>query len=227
MELVSRIVGALGRAAGWLLRLAWRGLRLLGTLLLALILLFEEWGWRPLAELLSLLARFRPWARVEGWIAGLPPYGALVIFALPTLILLPVKLGAFWLLAHGKVIWAGLFLAGAKVVSTALVARIFLLTRPALMQLTWFARLHDWLMPWKYAIFARIRASWPWRYGRMVKTRIKHEARKAWEMWKPWLLQRWARLGPELAVLRWRMTIAAARLWQRLREALRSRPPTA
>lgn len=227
METFSRIVRALGRAAGWLIGLVWRGVRLCGTLLLALVLLFEEWGWRPLAELLALLARFRLWARIEGWIASLPPYGALVIFALPTLILLPVKLGAFWLLAHGKVIWAGLFLAGAKVVSTALVARIFLLTRPALMRLAWFARLYNWLMPWKEAIFAHIRATWPWRYGRMLKTKVTHEARKAWAAWRPWLLARWARLGPALARLKWRLSLAAARAWARLRAALRSPPPTA
>jgi len=221
MELLARILRGMGAALGWLLGLALRLLRGLATALLAVVLLFEEWGWRPLAELLALLARFRLWARVEGFIAGLPPYGALVVFALPTLILLPVKLGAFYLLSQGKVLVAGVFLALAKVVSTALVARIFLLTRPALMQLAWFARLYNWLMPWKEAIFARIRATWPWRYGRMLKTKVRHEARQAWARWRPWLTAPWARLRPAIARLRWRVAIATARFWQRLRRALR------
>jgi len=53
----------LGAFAVWLWRL-FRPL-LAGALqiLLALIIVFEEWGWRPLADLLGRLARWRPWAR--------------------------------------------------------------------------------------------------------------------------------------------------------------------
>jgi len=39
---------------------------------LALLVLFEEWGWRPLADLLGRLARYAPWAKVERAIAALP-----------------------------------------------------------------------------------------------------------------------------------------------------------
>lgn len=192
-------------------------LRGLLSLLLALILLFEEWGWRPLAELLALLARFRAWARVEGWIAGLPPYAALLVFALPTTILLPVKLGALFLLSQGKVILATAFLALAKVASTALVARIFLLTKPALMQLAWFARLYNWLMPWKEAVFARVRASWAWRYGRMLKSWGKREVRRIWERWRLLLSYFIADWRPGMVVLVLRGRTAVARAWRRLR----------
>lgn len=154
----------------------------------ALIVLFEEWGWRPLADLLGLIARLRIVARLELWIAGLPPYAALLVFALPTTILLPVKLIGLWLLSQGQALAAGGVLVGAKVVSTALVARIFMLTKPALMRIGWFAWSYGKFIPWKEALFARIRASWAWRYGRMVKTTIRHEAKRAWQRWKPLLL---------------------------------------
>src|SRR5262245_51448127 len=66
------------------LRVLWRLARpLLGWTLqvvLALLILLEEWGWQPLAELLGRLARWRPWARMETAIARLPPYGALLVF---------------------------------------------------------------------------------------------------------------------------------------------------
>ncbi|HZA01366.1 MAG TPA: hypothetical protein VE665_03705, partial [Hyphomicrobiaceae bacterium] len=59
------------RAAGAGGRKAWRALRLpvLETvnLSLAVIILFEEWGWRPLAEVVARLQRFRLWARFEAW----------------------------------------------------------------------------------------------------------------------------------------------------------------
>ena len=153
----------------------------------ALIVLFEEWGWKPLSDLIARLAKFGPIALIERVIASLPPYGALAVFALPTTILLPLKFVAMWLLAQGQW-WAatGLFI-GAKIASTALVARIFTLTKPALMQIGWFARAYNWFVPWKDALFAKIRASWVWRYGRMVKTRVKLEAAQALRRWRPWL----------------------------------------
>ncbi|MGD9783939.1 MAG: hypothetical protein AB7E80_05145 [Hyphomicrobiaceae bacterium] len=177
--------------AGWRRQAAavWRLLRVplvaALNLLLALILIFEEWGWRPLAAAIAWLARFRVVARLEALVAALPPYAALFVFAAPSLILFPVKLGALWLLAAGKVLYAGLLLAAAKVVSTALVARIFMLTRPALMRIGWFRRLYDVFIPWKDALFARIRASWTWRYGRMVKSRLKQMGRRAWTALAP------------------------------------------
>jgi hypothetical protein len=154
-------------------------------ILLALIILFEEWGWKPLSQALAWLARFRLIAKLEARIAALPPYAALFVFALPTAILFPMKLLAVWLLANAYFATAtGLFI-GAKIASTALVARLFILTRPALMQIPWFARAYHRFMPWKDRLFAEIRASWVWRYSRMVKTRVRLEAKQAWVKLKP------------------------------------------
>ena len=167
-------------------------LRLAGLLLwhviealLALVIIFQEWGWRPLAALIASLARFAPIARLETLVRGLPPYPALAVFALPGLLLLPLKLFALALIAQGHVFWATLLFVGAKVGGTAIVARIFQLTQPALMQLTWFARLYDVIMPWKHALVERVRASRTWRVGRVIKSRVKHRAHEAWARLKP------------------------------------------
>ncbi len=164
-------------------------LTLLGTvnLVLALVLLFEEWGWKPLAAVLAWFARFRLVARLEAVIAGLPPYPSLAVFALPSAIIFPVKIGALALMAGGHVVKAGLLLAAAKVVGTALVARIFMLTKPQLMRIAWFARAYDWFVPWKEALFARVRASFAWRYGRMLKSRVKQALRRLQARWRPHL----------------------------------------
>jgi hypothetical protein len=156
---------------------------------LALILLFEEWGWRPLAAALAWFARFKLWARAELFIAGLPPYGALAALALPTSVLFPLKLLSIYLLSNGQIFAAGLLFVGAKIASTALIARLFLLTKPALMQIAWFAAVYNWIMPWKDALFEQIRQSWAWRYGRMVKTRVRLETKQAWLRLKPTLSQ--------------------------------------
>jgi hypothetical protein len=212
-----------GLLAAW--RTAWGyakpPLLALLQILAALIVLFEEWGWRPLVELIGRLSRFKPWAAMERWIAGLPPYGALFAFALPTTLLLPLKLVAVYLLSNGMVLAAGALFIGAKIASTALIARIFMLTKPALMQIGWFASAYNIFMPWKEAIFAQIRTSWAWRYGRMVKTRVKLEAKHAWARWKPQLQAAWGRWRPRL--LNWGLNarVWLAARWARVAPALR------
>lgn len=166
------------------LRLLGLALRRLLEVLLALIVLFEEWGWRPLAALLARFARWRPWAMVEGVIADLPPYLALGVFALPTMLFLPLKLAAFYLIAKGQAVAASALFIAAKVFGTALVARLFQLTQPALMRIPWFAWAYERFMPWKEAVFARIRATWAWRYGRIVKARMKRLAEPVWNATK-------------------------------------------
>ena len=157
--------------------------------LLALIIVFEEWGWRPLAELLGRFARWRPWAVLESFVVRLPPYAALVVFALPTLLLLPLKFVALLLIGNGQVVLATLLFIAAKVIATALVARLFLLTQPALMQIGWFAYSYDTVMPWKQALTDRVHASWAWRVGRVWKERAKRVGAAAWRRWRPPILE--------------------------------------
>jgi hypothetical protein len=167
------------------LRLAVTIVRGTVEVLLALILLFEEWGWRPLADLLARLARWPAWTRIESGIAALPPYAALVAFAMPSVLLLPLKFAALYLIAKGQAVAATMLFAFAKVAGTALVARLFQLTQPALMRIAWFAALYRAFVPWQEALFARIRESWAWRYGRVLKVRVRKQAQAAWTHLKP------------------------------------------
>ncbi len=148
-------------------------LRNLLTALLALLLLFEEWGWEPLARGLARLARLPLWARTERAIEGLPRWGALLVFAIPVLALLPIKLLALYLFGAGQKLLGLALLLGAKLLGTALVARLFQLTQPALMQYAWFARAYPRWKAWKDALIARIRASAPWQQGRRIKAQLR------------------------------------------------------
>jgi hypothetical protein len=198
----------LALAAVW--RVARPALRWTLQVVLALLILFEEWGWRPLADLLGRLARWRPWARLETAIARLPPYAALVAFVLPSALLLPLKFLALALIARGELLLAGLLFAGAKVAATALVARLFVLTKPALLQIGWFAWLHDWFVPWKDALEEIVRSSYAWRVGRLWTARLRRLARSQWRVWRPAVLRLrdWAR-------------VAIRRLWAQARGLLR------
>ena len=140
--------------------------------LLALLILFEEWGWEPLKRAMAWVMRWPPLAWLERHIAALPPYAALAVFALPMLLLLPVKLAALWLIARGQALLGVMVIVVAKVLGTALVARLFHLTQPALMRLGWFARFYARWTAWKEALLTQVRASWAWRVARVVKHRV-------------------------------------------------------
>jgi hypothetical protein len=153
----------------------WRPvLRLLTQLaswLLALLILFEEWGWDPLQHaLVRLSARLRlRW--LEPRIRALPPWAALALFAVPALLLLPVKLAALWFIGGGHVVLGTLVVVAAKVLGTAIVARLYTLTQASLMRLRWFAVLHGRWIAWKATLLAEVRASWPWRLVRVARRR--------------------------------------------------------
>ena len=151
----------------------------------ALILLFAEWGWEPLVVLLSRLSKYFVFARLEAWIATLPPYGALALFAAPAVCLIPLKLAALYLFATGhRTLGIGLIIF-AKIAGTAVVARLYLLVRPQLMQIGWFKSAHDQFVPWKEQKFVEIRASGAWRTGRIVRVEAKRGLNRVWIGLKP------------------------------------------
>jgi hypothetical protein len=151
----------------------WRFLLRLIQLPLALIVLFYDWGWETLSHVFDWLARRPLWRAMENAIRRLPPWGAMLLFAVPTLLLFPIKLAALWLIAQGQHVIGVLVIVAAKLVGTAVVARLFSVTQPALLRVRWFAALYHWFIPWKDLWFDAIRASWPWRAGRVVKRRVK------------------------------------------------------
>lgn len=153
---------------------------------LALLLIFEEWGWEPLARLMNRLARLPLWAHMEAWIARLPPYAALVVFTVPMLLLFPVKLLALYAISQGHALLGLVVVLAAKVLGTAGVARLFTLTQPALMRLVWFARLYGRWKPWKDELMQRFKATAAWRtvagMVRTVRARARHrlQALRRW-----------------------------------------------
>ena len=73
----------------------------------------------------------------------------------------------------------------AKIVGTAIVARLFVITQPALMQLNWFARWYPRWVAWKDGIIAQVKASWYWRAPRAVARRGWRAMKRAWHGVRP------------------------------------------
>jgi hypothetical protein len=167
--------GRPGRIGAWLrapLRLA-----------LALIILFEEWGWEPLQRAMAWLARLPVLRQLEALIARLPPYAALAVFFVPTCALFPVKLGALWLIAQGHKLAGLAIIVIAKVVGTAVLARLFKLTQPALLRLAWFAALFGWWVRYKAMLVAWVRASAIWRMAHEWRVQMRRALRRLRARW--------------------------------------------
>ena len=157
-----------------------RGLRAVAGVPVALLILFEEWGWRPLSRALGRLARWPPIARLEDRLRQVPPPIALALFLTLTLGLLPVKLLALWLVHAGQ---AGLGLAlivAAKLLGTALLGRLFVLTEPQLRHYRWLARALDAWSAYKQ----RVKAWWRSTAVARAATCVGTAWRRRWRRWR-------------------------------------------
>lgn len=150
---------------------------------LALLILFEEWGWEPLGRLMARLARLRFIASAERHITALPPVAALAVYALPWLLLLPVKVLALWLIGGGQALLGCVVVIGAKLLGTAVVARLFRLTKPALLRLAWFAALYGRWFAWKSAMLLWVRQSDLWHRADAIRRSLGRH----WEHWRVWI----------------------------------------
>ncbi|SEH24819.1 hypothetical protein [Magnetospirillum fulvum] len=133
-----------------------------------LLMLFEEYLWGWLKSLMARLGRLASIARIEAVIVALPPKAAAVVFLLPALLILPVKLAAVWAIASGHFLFGLVVLVTAKLAATALFARLYTLCRPALMTFGWFVWLHDIILRAKNWAHARLESWAAWRQAKAL-----------------------------------------------------------
>jgi hypothetical protein len=160
--------------------LLWKFLHTLAAIVLVPVLLFEEWGWAPLAAQVARLGRLPLWARLERRLAALPPWAALLVFFVPVVLLFPVKLLALLLFSDGHYASGLALLASAKLVGTAMVARLYQLVQPSLMRIAWFARWHPRWTAWKNRVLGAVRRSAPWQAVRRLRSATRRRWRTFW-----------------------------------------------
>jgi hypothetical protein len=114
---------------------------------LAAAFLLEAWIWDHGRTLVTAAVRRVPWERLRAGakdlIAPLPPHGTLAVFALPMLLLLPLKVTVVWLVLKGAWASAMALLAFGKLVGLALSAFTFDICRDKLLQLAAFRRFYE------------------------------------------------------------------------------------
>ncbi len=114
--------------------------------LAALVFLIEEFIWDSTAKLMARLGAIRIIHAIEKRIEAFPPRWAVLAFLLPSSILIPAKLIGLHAIAQGHWFIGSMTFVLAKIAGMALFSRIFNLTRPALLQISWFAKLYKLIM---------------------------------------------------------------------------------
>jgi hypothetical protein len=159
------------------LRSAWkllrRAVRAVLLALAAVVVFIEEVGWRPLSRWMGRLARWPPLAWLEERIRRVSPRWALVLFLVPAVLLFPLKLLALWLIHLGRAPLGITVIVVAKLVGTALVGRLFVLTEPQLVQFPWFARALGWWRHTKRRVKDAVLASGAWALVRRLRRRVR------------------------------------------------------
>lgn len=140
------------------------------TWLAAMFFLIEELIWDQTARLMAWLGTLPVVRALERHIAGLSPRWAVFAFLLPSSTLIPAKLIGLHAISSGHWYFGAAIIVVAKLVGIALFSRIFNLTRPALMQVRWFAGLYDKVMYYRNLIHSYLDQ---WAAYQLVKQRIK------------------------------------------------------
>jgi hypothetical protein len=120
---------------------------------------------RPLANWME-----KHWVlkRLRGWIGSLRPYPTLALFAVPLIILEPVKPVAAYLAATDRIAFGMAVLVVGEILKLVLVERLFSISRDKLMSIPAFA--------WCYG---KYRLAWEWL-----------DSTEAWQM-----VRRWSRVA--------------------------------
>lgn len=127
------------------------------AVLAAIWMVAEEWLWDGLVRATKWLAQLPPVRAVEARIQRLGPKAAMAMFVVPWLLLLPAKLLGLWLFGCGRYGLGIAVFVVAKLAGTALLARLFTLTRPALLQVEWFRRFYGWFTGLRDRLYAYVR----------------------------------------------------------------------
>jgi hypothetical protein len=100
------------------------------------------------------LARLK--AAFSGWTAELSPSATLLLFLLPQVVIIPIKLIEFWLFLNGQWLSGFVALVLSKLMFLGTAAFVFDTCRDKLLQLDWFRGLYNYVLWLRSAALALI-----------------------------------------------------------------------
>jgi hypothetical protein len=155
------------------------------------VILFEDWLWDDLQRIAAAIGRWPVFHQAEAIVRRLPPWGALAIFAVPSLLLVPVKLAALYLITAGHSALGIATIVLAKLTGTAIVARLFTLTKPKLLMIRRFRQIYELTVRFKAHIYRVIRESAIYGVVNAARTEIVLSYRTWRSARRGWIKKRW------------------------------------
>jgi hypothetical protein len=118
--------------------------------LLAVVFLIEAWLWDHLEPMVAWIVARIPLHTFKRWLAErvdtLSPAMSLIVFVVPVIPLFPLKLAGVWLLVHEYWLTAFVTILFAKLVGVGVMAFVFDVTRPKLLEMQWFEKLYGFVL---------------------------------------------------------------------------------
>jgi len=137
--------------------------------LLAIFLIIEEWLWDLLTAFGRSLSQWLNLQQFEQWLSQTTATMALVAFSIPILIVTPINLAAFGLLAKGLILQGILMEVLAKLLGTLLVARVFALTKPQLLTFTFLRITYTTVTRWLQWAHAKVTETAVYRWAKQLE----------------------------------------------------------
>jgi hypothetical protein len=148
--------------------------RVIAVILVVLWAILEAVLFPLFRPLLRWLSGLRLFEAIGALIQRTPPYGVLVMLAVPFFALEPLKVFALYWLALGHVIQGGVLVVFAHVLSIFTLDRIYHAGHDQLMQIGWFKRLMTWIVGIRDWAFGFVKRTPTWqalaRWGNEART---------------------------------------------------------
>lgn len=138
-----------------------------------IVILIEDVLWDYLLKVTKKLDEYKIVQKIELWMSGLSPYNALTLFIVPDLFIIPLKLALVKMMASGMIIEGIVLLIIAKIFATALYAKIFIVCKPALLQISWVKWIHDKIKSFKDKWYDKIKHTETYQNLIEFKNKIK------------------------------------------------------
>jgi hypothetical protein len=159
-----------------------RAAHLILIILASLWMLFEDWVWDKILALMAFVGRLKAVNRFETFLARQNQYLLLTLFCVPFFIMIPAKVYGLYLIADGKVIRGAAIFVIAKGLITALVTRLFIISKDKILQIKSFAIFYYWFREKKEWLYSEVRKLPAWQRARewiaRLKTRIRSLRKK-------------------------------------------------
>jgi hypothetical protein len=144
--------------------------------ILVALWMLEELLWDGINWIEDRIAFLALVQKLERWVAQRSPWQAAALMLTPAAALVPVKILGLWLLTSGHSLAGIGVILVAKIIGTAIVARIYRLCQTALLSLPWFAACHSLAL----RISAWVRTTDAWQSAMRWKSALRQQAHDFW-----------------------------------------------